>query len=46
MYGAHQSNVFANLPIYKSGTNVDNFMDRLSASFETVWGQFKNMDFM
>ena len=46
MYGAHQSNVFANLPIYKSGTNVDNFVDRLSASFETVWGQFKNVDFM
>lgn len=46
MYGAHQSNFFANLPIFQSGTNVDNFGDRLSKSFSDVWKSIKNLNVM
>lgn len=45
MYGAHQSNTFANLPLFKSNppTTTDNFIDRITESFTQAWSGIKNM---
>lgn len=46
MYGAHQSNLFANLPLFQSGTNMSNVVERGKDSFksltDSIMGMYNN----
>ena len=47
MYGSHQSNIYANLPLFQPDTNATNFSDRIGGLFKAMssmftWSNIKN----